>query len=71
MDNTVRNINNLRKNVQLEFDFEQQQKQETQEAEAPSDPSVTRGSKRFIEQMNAELAQEKQEEQPKLFEDEE
>lgn len=71
MDNTVRNINNLLKNVQLEFDFEQQQKQENQEAEAPSDPSVTRGSKRFIEQMNAELAQEKQEEQPKLFEDEE
>lgn len=72
MDTTVRNINSLLKNVQLEFDFEKQQAQENQpQSEVPSDPSITRGSKRFIEQMNAELAQEKEPEQPKLFEDEE
>ena len=74
MDTTVRNINSLLKNVQLEFDFEKQQAQENQpQSEVPSDPSITRGSKRFIEQMNAELQQEQnQEEQPpKLFEDEE
>lgn len=72
MDTTVRNINSLLKNVQLEFDFEKQQTQENQpQSEVPSDPSITRGSKRFIEQMNAELAQEKEPEPQKLFEDEE
>lgn len=70
MDNTVRNINNLLKNVQLEFDFEQQKQENPTENEpVANDPSVTRGSKRFIEQMNAELAQEKEPEQQKLFED--
>jgi hypothetical protein len=73
MDSTVKNINSLLKNVQLEFDFNQQKQENPTENEAAvaNDPSITRGSKRFIEQMNAELALEKEPEQQKLFEDEE
>ena len=61
MDDTVKNINPLLKNVQLELNFDKQQEQAPEGAQPiPSDPSVTRGSKRFIEQMNAELKEEQQ-----------
>lgn len=73
MDSTVKNINSLLKNVQLEFDFNQQKQENPTDNEevVANDPSITRGSKRFIEQMNAELALKKEPEQPKMFEDEE
>lgn len=61
MDETVKNINSLLKNVQLELNFDKQQEQTPEVAQPiPSDPSVTRGSKKFIEQMNAELKEEQQ-----------
>lgn len=74
MDTTVRNINNLLKNVQLELNFDSHEKQEGQPAaEVPLDPNTTRGSKRFIEQMKEELSQQtnSENELPKMFEDEE
>ena len=54
MDTTVRNINSLLKNVQLEFNFENNKQEESQQ-EVPLDNNTTRGSKRFIEQMREEL----------------
>lgn len=54
MDTTVRNINSLLKNVQLEFNFENNRQEENQQ-EVPLDNNTTRGSKRFIEQMREEL----------------
>ena len=54
MDTTVRNINSLLKNVQLEFNFENNKQEESQQ-EVPLDTNTTRGSKRFIEQMREEL----------------
>ena len=54
MDTTVRNINNLLKNVQLEFNFENENPEQAQ-AEVPLDKNTTRGSKKFIEQMREEI----------------
>lgn len=67
MDTTVRNINNLLKNVQLEFNFEPSNQEQVQ-PETQLDSSTTRGSKKFIEQMREEL---NQNDNPPMFEDEE
>ena len=74
MDDTVKNINNLLKNVQLELNFDNNQQNNTQgQQEIPLDLNTTRGSKKFIEMMNQELKQEAQVEiRPEdLFVDEE
>ena len=74
MDDTVKNINNLLKNVQLELNFDNNQQNNTQgQQEIPLDSNTTRGSKKFIEMMNQELKQEAQLEiRPEdLFADEE
>lgn len=74
MDDTVKNINNLLKNVQLELNFDNNQQNNTQgQQEIPLDSNTTRGSKKFIEMMNQELKQEAQVEiRPEnLFVDEE
>ena len=74
MDDTVKNINNLLKNVQLELNFDNNQQNNTQgQQEIPLDLNTTRGSKKFIEMMNQELKQEAQMEiRPEdLFVDEE
>ena len=74
MDDTVKNINNLLKNVQLELNFDNNQQNNTQgQQEIPLDSNTTRGSKKFIEMMNQELKQEAQMEiRPEdLFVDEE
>ena len=68
MDTTVRNINNLLKNVQLELNFEPSNTEQGQ-TEIPLDKNTTRGSKKFIEQMKEELNQEITPQQ--MFEDEE
>lgn len=68
MDTTVRNINNLLKNVQLELNFEPSNPEQGQ-PEIPLDKNTTRGSKKFIEQMKEELNQEITPQ--KMFEDEE
>lgn len=61
MDDTVKNINNLLKNVQLELNFDNNQQNNTQgHQEIPLDSNTTRGSKKFIEMMNQELKQEAQ-----------
>lgn len=61
MDDTVKNINNLLKNVQLELNFDNNQQNNTQgQQEIPLDLNTTRGSKKFIEMMNQELKQEAQ-----------
>lgn len=60
MDDTVKNINNLLKNVQLELNFDTNQQNNTGQQEIPLDSNTTRGSKRFIEMMNQELKQEAQ-----------
>lgn len=61
MDDTVKNINNLLKNVQLELNFDNNQQNNTQgQQEIPLDSNTTRGSKKFIEMMNQELKQESQ-----------
>lgn len=60
MDDTVKNINNLLKNVQLELNFDSNQQNNTGQQEIPLDSNTTRGSKRFIEMMNQELKQEAQ-----------
>ena len=74
MDDTVKNINNLLKNVQLELNFDNNQQNNTHgQQEIPLDSNTTRGSKKFIEMMNQELKQEAQMEiRPEdLFVDEE
>lgn len=74
MDDTVKNINNLLKNVQLELNFDNNPQNNTQvQQEIPLDSNTTRGSKKFIEMMNQELKQEAQMEiRPEdLFVDEE
>lgn len=61
MDDTVKNINNLLKNVQLELNFDNNQQNNTQgQQEIPLDSNTTRGSKKFIEMMNQELKEEAQ-----------
>lgn len=61
MDDTVKNINNLLKNVQLELNFDNNQQNNAQgQQEIPLDSNTTRGSKKFIEMMNQELKQEAQ-----------
>jgi len=63
IDETLKNINTILKGVQLELDFEKSQ----DEQHAPEEQSVsgmTRGSKKFIEQMQADMQS-----QP-IFEDE-
>ena len=61
MDDTVKNINNLLKNVQLELNFDNNKQNNTQgQQEIPLDSNTTRGSKKFIEMMNQELKQEAQ-----------
>lgn len=61
MDDTVKNINNLLKNVQLELNFDNNQQNNTQgQQEISLDSNTTRGSKKFIEMMNQELKQEAQ-----------
>lgn len=70
MDTTVKNINQLLKNVQLELTFENNPEQPQEVKQENID--ATRGSKKFIEQMKEELAEELHEEisPEKLFEDE-
>ena len=61
MDDTVKNINNLLKNVQLELNFDNNQQNNAQgQQEIPLDSNTPRGSKKFIEMMNQELKQEAQ-----------
>lgn len=60
MDDTVKNINNLLKNVQLELNFDNNQQNNTGQQEIKPDINTTRGSKKFIEMMNQELKQESQ-----------
>lgn len=73
MDETVKNINSLLKNVQLELNFDKPQNEEQPSGSqlVASDPSVTRGSKKFIEQMNAELRDEHPLTEAEMFADEE
>jgi len=76
MDETVKNINSLLKNIQLEINFDKPENNEQPTQEAPLDTDTTRGSKKFIEQMKEELNQEQKlkfnEINPQdLFEDEE
>ena len=55
MDETVRNINSLLKNVQLELNFDNQPQQQNVDK---TNTTATRGSKDFIEMMNDELKKE-------------
>jgi hypothetical protein len=66
MDDTVKNINMLLKNVQLELSFEKNN-DEPEGGPVSSDPNVTRGSKRFIQQMNEELEADKQIQENDIF----
>jgi hypothetical protein len=59
MDDTVKNINMLLKNVQLELSFDKETGEPDSSPVVGSDPNVTRGSKRFIQQMNEELEADK------------
>lgn len=71
MDETVRNINALLKNVQLELNFDNNAQAQQQPDKIPS--TATRGSKDFIEQMNEELKQENKSDEidpQKLFDEE-
>jgi hypothetical protein len=58
MDMTVKNINTLLKNIQLELNFDASQPTQEAQQEIKNDPNTTRGSKKFIEQMREELEQE-------------
>jgi len=69
MDTTVRNINSLLKNVQLEFNFENNGQEENQQ-EIPLDKNTTRGSKKFIEQMREEIDNPDEITPQQMFEDE-
>ena len=69
MDMTVKNINTLLKNIQLELNFDASQPTQEVQQEIKNDPNTTRGSKKFIEQMKEELEQEQIVPQ-ELFEDE-
>ena len=68
MDLTVKNINILLKNIQLELNFDAGQPAQEALQEIIYDPNTTRGSKKFIEQMKEELEQEQIVPQ-ELFED--
>lgn len=68
MDMTVKNINTLLKNIQLELNFDTSQPTQESQQEIKNDPNTTRGSKKFIEQMKEELEQEQIVPQ-ELFED--
>lgn len=57
MDETVRNINALLKNVQLELNFDNQQQTQPQ-TDSVQNTTATRGSKDFIDMMNDELKKE-------------
>lgn len=76
MDETVRNINSLLKNTQLELNFDRDEAQgnEQENVNQENNTGITRGSKRFIEQMKQQLYSEQssptQEQQTVLFEDE-
>ena len=65
MDQTVRNIKTLLKDVQLELNFDEKPNEEQPQQEIPLDRNTTRGSKQFIEQMRNEI------DNPVMFEDEE
>ena len=54
MDETVKNINFLLKNVQLELNFDKPQDDQSA-IPVGNDPNITRGSKKFIEQMKKEM----------------
>jgi hypothetical protein len=58
MDMTVKNINTLLKNIQLELNFDANPPAQEEQQEIKNDPNTTRGSKRFIEQMKEELEHE-------------
>lgn len=68
MDMTVKNINTLLKNIQLELNFDANTPAQEAQQEIKNDPNTTRGSKRFIEQMKEELEHEQIVPQ-ELFED--
>ena len=53
MDETIKNINALLKNVQLELNFDRPEEKDVKQEDTISD--ATRGSKRFIEQMKKQL----------------
>ena len=55
MDETVKNINNLLKNVQLELNFDQQKQETSSQLITENGSSTSRGSKDFINEMNAQL----------------
>ena len=58
MDMTVKNINTLLKNIQLELNFDANPTEQESQQEIKNDPNTTRGSKKFIEQMKEELEHE-------------
>lgn len=74
MDETVKNINSLLKNVQLEFNFDKSDTTGIKETVDGKTTGTTRGSKSFIEQMNAEMKSENKtdktpDDENELFED--
>lgn len=75
MDETVKNINSLLKNIQLEINFDKTETNGQPTIDAPLDRDTTRGSKKFIEQMKEELNREQEQQSEvdpqNLFEDEE
>lgn len=54
IDDVIKNINVILKGVQLELDFEKNEGTQQDEPESSSS-GITRGSKRFIEQMRSEM----------------
>ena len=54
IDDTIKNINVILKGVQLELDFEKKDEQ-TAEDTPENKNGITRGSKKFIEQMRNEM----------------
>jgi len=53
MDDTIKNINSLLKNVQLEFDFNNENKSENDSSQNES--NINRGTKSFIQKMKEEM----------------
>lgn len=62
IDETVRNIQNLCKNCQLDINFEQEQNPDSPQTDTDSSP-VHRGAKSFIEEMQDSVQQEQQKEE--------
>ena len=72
IDDTIKNINVILKGVQLELDFEKKDEQTAEDA-SENKNGITRGSKKFIEQMRNEMQSGTSTQkitEPQLFEDE-